>query len=133
MTSIQVFDPAMCCNTGVCGEDVDQALVTFTAWEADLLMRLDDAVLAAWARRNGWTLGLIGFLALLLLFTTTAGDHELTQYLRDVGDECETLEAVQIGSFNEISGEWDLQQFIGNPTHWQPLPLPPAPKEVERT
>lgn len=31
MKSIQVFDPAMCCNTGVCGTDVDQQLVTFAA------------------------------------------------------------------------------------------------------
>jgi AhpD family alkylhydroperoxidase len=31
MTTIQIFDPAMCCSTGVCGIDVDQALVTFAA------------------------------------------------------------------------------------------------------
>lgn len=31
MTTIQVFDPTMCCNTGVCGVDVDQNLVTFAA------------------------------------------------------------------------------------------------------
>jgi hypothetical protein len=31
MKSIQVFEPAMCCSTGVCGVDVDQALVTFAA------------------------------------------------------------------------------------------------------
>lgn len=31
MTTIAVFEPALCCNTGVCGEDVDQNLVTFTA------------------------------------------------------------------------------------------------------
>jgi len=31
MVSIHVFEPALCCNTGVCGEDVDQALVSFTA------------------------------------------------------------------------------------------------------
>ena len=31
MASIRVFEPALCCNTGVCGEDVDQSLVTFTA------------------------------------------------------------------------------------------------------
>jgi hypothetical protein len=30
MNSIQVFDPAMCCNTGVCGVDVDQQLVNFS-------------------------------------------------------------------------------------------------------
>ena len=28
---VEVFEPALCCNTGVCGEDVDQALVTFSA------------------------------------------------------------------------------------------------------
>lgn len=26
MTSVQVYDPAMCCSTGVCGPDVDPAL-----------------------------------------------------------------------------------------------------------
>ena len=40
MTTIQVFDPAMCCNTGVCGVDVDQSLVTFAA-DVD------------WAKQNG--------------------------------------------------------------------------------
>ena len=40
MTTIQVFDPAMCCNTGVCGVDVDQKLVTFAA-DVD------------WAKQNG--------------------------------------------------------------------------------
>jgi len=40
MKSIQVFDPALCCSTGVCGVDVDQALVSFSA-DVD------------WARQNG--------------------------------------------------------------------------------
>lgn len=40
MTTIQIYDPALCCSTGVCGVDVDQALVSFTA-DAD------------WARQNG--------------------------------------------------------------------------------
>jgi hypothetical protein len=31
MMTIQVFDPALCCSTGVCGADVDQALVSFSA------------------------------------------------------------------------------------------------------
>lgn len=31
MSKIQVFDPALCCSTGVCGVDVDQALVSFAA------------------------------------------------------------------------------------------------------
>ena len=31
MRTLQVFDPALCCSTGVCGADVDQALVSFSA------------------------------------------------------------------------------------------------------
>ena len=31
MKTIQVFDPALCCSTGVCGVDVDQSLVSFSA------------------------------------------------------------------------------------------------------
>jgi hypothetical protein len=40
MSTIQIFDPALCCSTGVCGVDVDQALVDFSA-------NVD------WARQNG--------------------------------------------------------------------------------
>ena len=40
MASIQIFDPALCCSTGVCGVEVDQALVSFAA-DVD------------WARQNG--------------------------------------------------------------------------------
>lgn len=31
MSKVEVFEPALCCATGVCGEDVDQQLVTFSA------------------------------------------------------------------------------------------------------
>ena len=31
MKKIRVFDPALCCSTGVCGVEVDQALVSFSA------------------------------------------------------------------------------------------------------
>lgn len=31
MKSIQIFDPALCCSSGVCGTEVDQALVTVAA------------------------------------------------------------------------------------------------------
>lgn len=29
--TIQIFDPAMCCSTGVCGPDVDPKLIQFAA------------------------------------------------------------------------------------------------------
>jgi glutaredoxin len=31
MTTLTVYDPAMCCSTGICGAEVDQQLVTFAA------------------------------------------------------------------------------------------------------
>lgn len=31
MTQFSIFDPALCCSSGVCGTEVDQALVTFAA------------------------------------------------------------------------------------------------------
>lgn len=31
MTTIHVFEPALCCNTGVCGPELDSTLVGFTA------------------------------------------------------------------------------------------------------
>lgn len=40
MKTIQIFDPALCCSSGVCGVDVDQALVGFSA-DVD------------WAKQNG--------------------------------------------------------------------------------
>lgn len=40
MITIQVFDPSLCCSTGVCGVDVEQALVDFSA-DVD------------WAKQNG--------------------------------------------------------------------------------
>jgi hypothetical protein len=40
MTNIQIYDPALCCSTGVCGVDVDQQLVSFSA-DVD------------WAKQNG--------------------------------------------------------------------------------
>ena len=40
MKNIQVFDPGLCCQTGVCGVEVDPVLVTFSA-DAD------------WARKQG--------------------------------------------------------------------------------
>ena len=40
MNTIEIFDPALCCSTGVCGTEVDQQLVTFAAD-------------AEWARQQG--------------------------------------------------------------------------------
>ncbi|MCF7675451.1 MAG: arsenite efflux transporter metallochaperone ArsD [Akkermansiaceae bacterium] len=36
MKTIQVYDPPMCCSTGICGTDVDPDLVNFAAMLAQL-------------------------------------------------------------------------------------------------
>ncbi|MEQ5735528.1 arsenite efflux transporter metallochaperone ArsD, partial [Providencia alcalifaciens] len=38
MKKLEVFDPALCCSSGVCGTEVDQALVDF-ATDADWLKK----------------------------------------------------------------------------------------------
>jgi hypothetical protein len=38
MTKLEIYDPAMCCSTGVCGAEPDAALAAFAAdlkWAAD--------------------------------------------------------------------------------------------------
>ena len=38
MKTLEIYDPAMCCSTGICGTDVDPALVAFAAdlkWVAE--------------------------------------------------------------------------------------------------
>ena len=39
MPVIRVFEPALCCNTGVCGPQLDQELVDFTAAVSELKTR----------------------------------------------------------------------------------------------
>ena len=36
MKSIQIYDPPMCCSTGLCGTEIDPALVRFAATLAQL-------------------------------------------------------------------------------------------------
>ena len=36
MKTIQVYDPPMCCSTGICGTDIDPDLVSFAALLAQL-------------------------------------------------------------------------------------------------
>lgn len=43
MATIQVFDPASCCSSGVCSSDVDQALTAFSA-DVDWLKQHDVAI-----------------------------------------------------------------------------------------
>ncbi|MEY4201706.1 MAG: hypothetical protein RLZZ265_3446 [Verrucomicrobiota bacterium] len=39
MKTIQVYDPPMCCSTGLCGNEIDPALVSFAALLTQLSQR----------------------------------------------------------------------------------------------
>jgi len=39
MKSIQVYDPAMCCSTGICGTEIDPDLINFAAILSQLATR----------------------------------------------------------------------------------------------
>lgn len=39
MKAIQVYDPSMCCSTGICGTNIDPDLVNFAAMLAQLSQR----------------------------------------------------------------------------------------------
>lgn len=53
MRLIQVFDPALCCSSGVCGTDIDQNLVIF-AGDAEWLKQQGDLYIASIWRNNPW-------------------------------------------------------------------------------
>ncbi|WP_448060872.1 arsenite efflux transporter metallochaperone ArsD [Cellulomonas hominis] len=49
MATVAIFDPAMCCSTGVCGTDVDPTLARFAAdvdWLAERGVTVERATLA---------------------------------------------------------------------------------------
>lgn len=63
----------------------------------------------------------------LLLWCSTRNDADDRLYIEQICDG-EHVDAAQIGfwdenEFNGVAG-W-VTEFIGKPTHWQPLPAPP--------
>lgn len=53
MRQIDIYEPALCCSSGVCGTDVDQALVDFNA----ALTALDKEGITV--TRHNWLLPLL--------------------------------------------------------------------------
>ena len=69
--TIEVFEPAMCCSTGVCGPDVPQDLVTFSA-DVD------------WVRRNGAEVYRYNLASTPVAFTNRA---EVLDFMKVSGSE----------------------------------------------
>lgn len=99
MKIIQVFDPAMCCNTGVCGTDVDQQLVNFAA-DVD------------WAKQNGAVIERFNLAQQPLVFAQNA---QVKSFLERSGQEA--LPLVLVDGEVALAGRYpnrnELARWIG--------------------
>ena len=99
--TIEVFEPAMCCATGVCGPDVPQELVTFSA-------DLD------WVRRNGAEVYRYNLASTPVAFTDRA---EVLEFMTVSGSQ--GLPLVLLDGKVAMAGRYpdraDLARWVGRP------------------
>jgi hypothetical protein len=111
MTSIQVYDPPLCCNTGVCGADVDQQLVSFAA-DID------------WAKQHGAKIERFN----LSQQPTVFADNTIVKgYLQRSGQSA--LPLILIDGEVALAGRYPQRAELA---HWLGIPLEsPAPAKSE--
>jgi hypothetical protein len=116
MKTIEVFDPAMCCSTGVCGASVDPALVRFAA-------DLD------WLASEGVTVERFSLSQQPDAFVAHA---EVTQSLRERGDEA--LPLILVDGRKVIEGAYpsrdQLARWVGVGTSEGPPQTDSTPDAV---
>ena len=116
MTTIQVFDPPMCCSTGVCGPAVDPELVRFAA---DV----------EWLQANGATVERFNLAQQPGAF---AADHVVRGALEAEGNECLPLVVVdgQIASRATYPDRDTLATLAGLTDHGRPSLFTPQVQEL---
>ncbi|MDQ2707713.1 MAG: arsenite efflux transporter metallochaperone ArsD [Actinomycetota bacterium] len=111
MISVEVYDPALCCSTGVCGPAVDPTLIQFAA-DAD------------WLTRSGVQVQRFGLVTDPGKFV----DGPVGVLLREKGDEA--LPAVLVGGEVRCAGRYptrlELADWTGVATDRPGLPLATA-------
>lgn len=112
MATIQVFDPAMCCATGVCGTSVDPAVLQF-------------AGALAWLRRQGVAIERHNLAQQPEAFV---GNGEVARLLAELGDAA--LPVTLVGGRVLASGSYpskeDLAAAVGVPIRTLPAAAPRA-------
>jgi hypothetical protein len=100
MKTLQIFDPALCCSTGICGVEVDQALVQFAA-------DLD------WAKQNGAQVERFNLAQQPMAF---AGNDTVRGFLETAGPDALPLLLLDGGIV--LSGRYptraELAQWLGS-------------------
>lgn len=97
MKTIEVYDPAMCCSSGVCGVDVDQALVTFSA-DVD------------WAQQNKVKIERFNLASEPMAFANNA---TVSKFLERSGSEA--LPLILVNGEIALAGRYPTRPEI---THW---------------
>lgn len=101
MSSIQVFDPALCCSTGVCGTEVDPALVTFAAD-------------AEWAKKQGIKIERFNLSQQPLVF---AENEVVKGFLQRSG--ADALPLILVDGQIALTGRYPTKQELA---HWAKIP-----------
>lgn len=105
MKKLQVFDPALCCSTGVCGIDVDQALVGFAA-DVD------------WAKQNGAQIERFNLAQQPLAFAQNAA---VKKFLESSGQDA--LPLILLDGEVVLSGRYPNRQEL---TEWLCIAVTPS-------
>ncbi|NKX86644.1 arsenite efflux transporter metallochaperone ArsD [Nocardia coubleae] len=103
MSKIEVFEPALCCNTGICGPDVDQALVNFSA-------DLD------WLRSQGGNITRFNMASEPMAF---ASNDAVRSFLEVAGSQ--GLPLVLVDGVTALTGRYPTREEI---TSWSALDQP---------
>jgi hypothetical protein len=105
MSTIQIFDPALCCSSGVCGPDVDQTLVTAAA---DI----------EWARKLGIVIERYNLAQQPLVF---AGNPVVRDFLEHSG--ADALPLVLVDGRAVLAGRYPTRAEL---SEWTGVVAPPA-------
>jgi AhpD family alkylhydroperoxidase len=105
MKQIQVFDPALCCSSGVCGTDVDQKLVDFSA-DVD------------WAKQNGALIERFNLAQQPMSFAENAAVKDL---LQKVGEAA--LPVILVDDQVMLSGSYPTREVLAG---WLGITLAPS-------
>ena len=105
MSAIKIFDPALCCSTGVCGVDVDQQLVSFAA-DVD------------WAKQNGAQIERFNLAQQPLVFARNA---IVSAFLERSGDEA--LPLILVDGQVALAGRYPSRHQLAE---WAGIALAPS-------
>jgi hypothetical protein len=106
MTKVQVFDPAMCCSTGVCGPSIDPVLPRFAA---DL----------EWLKSKGVEVERFNLAQQLAAFTT---NQKVKHALNTQGTKC--LPMILVNGEIVASGSYSTREDLARHTGVQYEPGP---------